>query len=247
VRRLKLTIAYDGTDYHGWQVQPGLATIQGVLQDVFAEIEKAPVHVEGSGRTDAGVHAEAQVAAVSIQNPIPPANLKKALNRLLPPAIRVNTVQEAPPSFHARYDAVSKTYHYRIWRGELVPPPLVRYCHHHPYPLDDAAVTAAARLFEGEFDFSAFAGSDETDALRRSKVRRIFSSSAERTGDLLVYKVNGSGFLKHMVRAIAGTLIEAGKGNLDAEGVLRLLGAPPGIKATHVAPARGLHLVRVFY
>src|SRR5678815_1643133 len=119
MRRVRLTIAYDGTDFHGWQVQPGLPTIQQHLEDIFAGIEKRPVHVAGSGRTDAGVHALAQVAAVSIENPIPPENLKKAVNRLLPPSIRVCAVQDVPPDFHPRYDAVSKTYEYRIWRGEI--------------------------------------------------------------------------------------------------------------------------------
>lgn len=247
MRRIRLTISYDGTDYHGWQVQPGLPTVQGVLQSVFEEIEKAPVHVEGSGRTDAGVHALAQVAAVSLRNPIPTENLKKALNRVLPPDIRVLLAEEVEAGFHARYDAKSKTYQYRIWRGDIVLPFDRRYVHHHPYPMSDEKFIDAARLFEGEFDFSAFAGKDETDALGRSKVRRIFSSKAERKGDLLVYTVNGSGFLKHMVRAIAGTLIEAGKGNADAARIQWLLSGPEGVKANPTAPARGLHLVRVFY
>lgn len=247
MRRIRLTISYDGTEYHGWQVQPGLPTVQGVLESVFAEIEKGPVHVQGSGRTDAGVHALAQVAAVSLSNPIPPPNLKKALNRLLPPDIRILSAEEAPEHFHARHHAISKTYQYRIWRAEVLPPFERRYVHYHPYPMDEGAFIAAAKLFEGEHDFSAFAASDEIDALGRSKVRRIFASSAERSGDLLVYKVNGSGFLKHMVRAIVGTLIETGKGNIDNARVRWLLSAVEGAKATPVAPARGLHLVRVFY
>src|SRR4051794_3061596 len=122
MRRLKLTVSYDGTEFHGWQVQPGLPTIQWHLEQIFEGIDKRPVHVAGSGRTDAGVHALAQVAAVSLENPIPPPNLKKALNRLLPPAIRVTSVEEVHKSFHPRYDAISKTYEYRLWRGEIVPP-----------------------------------------------------------------------------------------------------------------------------
>ena len=247
VRRIRLTISYDGSAYNGWQVQPGLPTIQGTLEAVLAEIEKAPVHIAGSGRTDAGVHALAQVAAISISNPIPTPNLKKAMNRLLPPDIRVLEAEIVAESFHPRYDATSKTYEYRIWRGEVLPPFERAYLHHHPYPLDDAAFTGAARLFEGQHDFSAFAAADERDRTGRSKVRRIFSSSASRTSDLLVYRVNGSGFLKHMVRMIVGTLLEAGKGNSDEDRIRWLLSAPQGIKAIPAAPARGLYLVRVFY
>ena len=122
MRRVKLTLAYDGTEYNGWQVQPGLPTIQGTLEAAFLDIEKKHVHVAGSGRTDAGVHALAQIAAVSINNPIPPPNLKKALNRLLPPDIRVTCVEEVARDFHPRFDAVSKTYEYRLHRGEVCPP-----------------------------------------------------------------------------------------------------------------------------
>jgi tRNA pseudouridine38-40 synthase len=247
MRRIKLTISYDGTDYFGWQVQPDLPTIQSQLERVLREIEKRPVHVAGSGRTDAGVHAMAQVAAVSIENPIPVANLRKAMNRLLPPDIRVTSVEEVPEHFHPRYDAVSKTYEYRIWRGEVCSPFDRRYVHHHPYPVSDGAFIAAARLFVGEHDFTAFAASDERDVAGRSKVRRIFASAADRTGELLVYRVNGSGFLKHMVRNIVGILIEAGKGNADPDRIRWLLSAPPGVKANPTAPAKGLHLVQVQY
>ena len=247
LRRIRLTIAYDGTDYHGWQVQPGLPTIQGILEAAFDDIEKRPVKVEGSGRTDAGVHALAQVAAVSIKNPIPVANLKKALNRLLPRDIRVLEAREAAPDFHPRYDATSKTYEYRIWRGEVLPPFELRWTHHHPYPANIDAFVTTAPLFEGEHDFSAFAAADDSDVRGRSKVRTIFSSRAEQTGDLLIYRVNGSGFLKHMVRNIVGTLLEAAKGNADPARVRLLLSAPAGVKANPMAPACGLRLVRVFY
>src|SRR5438067_9391959 len=152
MRRIKLTIAYDGTDFHAWQVQPGLATIQGTLEQVFAEIEGRPVHVAGSGRTDAGVHALCQTAAVSLDNPIPLSNLRKAANRLLPPSIRVLTAEESAAGFHPRYDAVSKTYEYRIFRGEVCPPLEWRYVHHYPYRLEMERMIALARLIEGEHD-----------------------------------------------------------------------------------------------
>jgi tRNA pseudouridine38-40 synthase len=247
LRRIKLTIAYDGTAYHGWQVQPGLPTIQGTLETVFAEIEKQSVSVAGSGRTDAGVHALAQVAAVTIRNPIPVPNLKKALNRFLPRDIRVTAVDEVHETFHPRYDAISKTYEYRIWRGEVCSPFDQLYVHHHPYPMSDSLFIAAAPLFEGEYDFTAFSAADDRDAEERSKVRRIFRSAAQCSGDLLTYRVTGSGFLKHMVRNIAGTLIEAGKGNAAPERIRYLLSAPPGVRAVPRAPASGLFLVEVVY
>lgn len=247
MRRVKLTIAYDGTEFYGWQVQPSLPTIQSLLEQIFAGIEKRPVHVAGSGRTDAGVHALAQVAAVSIENPIPVANLKKAVNRLLPPAIRILRVEEVHPDFHPRFDAVSKTYEYRIWRGEIVSPFDQRFVHHFPFPMSDNAFCTAAHVFTGDHDFSAFAAADDRDAKGRTKVRNIFRSEAVRSGDLLTYSVTGSGFLKHMVRNLVGTLLEAGKGNLSEENILALLDPAKRLRANPTAPARGLFLVNVRY
>ena len=247
MRRIRITVSYDGTDFHGWQVQPGLATIQGALETVLGEMEGAPVHVEGSGRTDAGVHALAQVAAFSLANPIPVPNLRKAMNRVLPRDIRVLDVAEAAENFHPRFGAVAKTYEYRILRAEVCPPFDRRYVHHHPYPLEEATMIAAAPLLEGEHDFSAFAASDERDELGHSKVRRIFSSTLERCGDRLIYRVRGSGFLKHMVRNIVGVLFEIGKGNLSADDLLARLRPACGIAAGPTAPARGLFLISVEY
>lgn len=246
MRRVKLIISYDGTDYCGWQVQPERPTIQGFLQDAFSEIEKRPVHVVGSGRTDAGVHALAQVAAATIHNPLPLPNLKKALNRLLPPAIRVTEVSEAAEDFHPRHDAISKTYEYRIYRGEVCSPFERRYVHHHPFPLNEGLLIAAAPVFQGEHDFSAFAASDASDEKGRSKIRRIFSSAASLEGERLVYRVTGSGFLKHMVRNMTGTLIEVGKRNLSRDQLAELLSSP-NRKAAPRAPACGLFLISVEY
>src|SRR5487761_2041918 len=145
MRRIRITLAYDGTEYYGWQVQPGLPTIQGAVESVVSEIEEATVKVEASGRTDAGVHALAQVAAFSLENPIPAPNLEKAMNRLLPRDIRVLTVDEAPETFHPRYDATAKTYEYRILRAAICSPFERRYVHHHPYPLDEARIFELAR------------------------------------------------------------------------------------------------------
>ncbi len=247
MRRIRITVSYDGTEYHGWQVQPGLATIQGTLETVLGEMEGSPVHVEGSGRTDAGVHALAQVAAFSLKNPIPAPNLKKAMNRVLPRDIRVLDVAEAAENFHPRFDAIAKTYEYRILRAEICSPFERRYVHHHPYPLNEAAMIGAAGLIEGEHDFSPFAASDDRDELGRSKVRRIFSSTLERCGDRLIYRVRGSGFLKHMVRNIVGVLFEIGKGNLTRDDLLARLQPGCGIPAGPAAPARGLFLVAVEY
>ncbi|HLX45921.1 MAG TPA: tRNA pseudouridine(38-40) synthase TruA [Bryobacteraceae bacterium] len=247
MRRVRVTVSYDGTDFHGWQVQPGLATIQGTIENVLAEIEGAAVHVDASGRTDAGVHALAQVAAFALANPIPVENLRKAMNRLLPRDIRILDAAEADGDFHPRYAAVAKTYEYRIHRAEICPPFERRYVHHHPYLLDEEGMVELAPLLEGEHDFSAFAASDERDELGLSKVRRIFSSLACRQGDRLIYRVRGSGFLKHMVRNIVGVLLEVGKGNLQRDDVLARLQPGCAIPAGPTAPARGLFLVSVEY
>jgi len=247
MRRIRITVSYDGTDYHGWQVQPGLATIQRVLEDTLSQIEGDVVHVDGSGRTDAGVHARAQVAAFRLANPIPLANLKKAMNRLLPRDIRVLEAAEVDDSFHPRYNAIAKTYEYRMLRAEICPPFDRKYVYHYPFPLDEVRMIEAARLLEGEHDFTAFAAADPVDGLGRSKVRRIFSSCLVREGDRLIYRVRGSGFLKHMVRNIVGVLLEAGKGNLGAAGIEARLKPGCKIPAGPSAPARGLFLVGVEY
>lgn len=247
MRRIRITVSYDGTEYHGWQVQPGLATVQAALEGVLSQIEGAEVHIDGSGRTDAGVHALAQVAAFNLTNPIPLPNLKKAMNRLLARDIRVMETAEAEASFHPRYDATAKTYEYRILRAEICPPFDRRYVYHYPYPLDEARMIQAARLLEGEHDFSAFAAADPADGLGRSKVRRIFSSCLVRDGDRLIYRVRGSGFLKHMVRNILGVLLEAGKGNLTNADIEARLQPGCMIPAGPSAPARGLFLIGVEY
>ncbi len=247
MRRIRITVSYDGTGFHGWQVQPGLPTIQHELQTVLGEIEGRPVEVAGSGRTDAGVHALAQVAAFSFENPIPVDNLRRAMNRLLPRAIRITSVQETDPEFHPRFAAKAKTYEYRIWRAEICPPMQRLYVCHHPYPLDEKRMAELAPVFEGDHDFSAFAASDEKDALGATKVRHILASTLRREGDELIYQVRGSGFLKHMVRMMTGTLLEVGKGNLDQAALLeRLKPGYPG-KSGPALRACGLRLVSVEY
>ncbi len=246
MRTLKLTLAYDGTDFHGWQVQPGLPTIQGELERVLGEIEGKPVPVAGSGRTDAGVHALAQVASLSLENPIPLLNLRRAMNRLLAPAIRVLEVEEAPPGFHARFSARFKLYEYRLWRGEICPPMSWRYLCHHPYPLDLEAMREAAPQFEGTHDFRSLAAAGEEDE-QTNTVRTVLSSRLEIDGDLLRYRVCGAGFLHHMVRNMVGTLLEVGKGNCRPADIARILASADRTQAGPTAAARGLFLVEVGY
>jgi tRNA pseudouridine38-40 synthase len=236
MRRIKIIVSYDGSDYHGWQVQPGLPAIEG-----------GAVQVAGSGRTDAGVHALAQVAAFSIENPIPVDNLRRAMNRVLPRDIRVLSVEEAALDFHPRFQAKRKTYEYRIFRGEICSPFERRYVCHHPYPLAVEEMIALAPMLEGEHDFTAFAASDDRDELEASKVRTIYCSRLELAGDRLMYRVTGSGFLKHMVRNIVGVLLEAGKGNVDRAGLLARLEPGCEIPPGPAAPARGLFLMSVEY
>jgi tRNA pseudouridine38-40 synthase len=246
-RRIRVVLTYDGTEFHGWQVQPGLPTIQGVLEEIISSIEGKAVHVAGSGRTDAGVHALAQVAAFSIGNPIPVDNLQRAVNRLLPPAIRVLEAMETHTGFHPRFDALAKTYQYTLYRAALCSPFQWRYVHHYPYPLNEDAMIAAARIFEGEHDFTAFTASDSKYEEGKSCIRRIFHSELVRGGDVLIYTVRGSGFLKHMVRNIVGTLIETGRGNLNASAISDIFRADYAGKAGPTAPAKGLVLKSVEY
>lgn len=257
MRNLRLLVSYDGTDFHGWQRQPDTPTVQGRLEAILAKITGVPVHVWGSGRTDTGVHALNQVANFKTECPIPCENLLKALNNLLPPSVRVKRVEQAPERFHARYDVRSKTYRYRILQAPICSPFLWRFVCHHPFPLDHKEMAEAARLFEGEHDFTSFAGSegraDESEVgasmAPHSMVRKIFSSRLlwrPRTS-ILVYEVRGSGFLHHMVRNIVGTLMEVGRGKLAPRDVIRILEARDRTQAGPTAPAQGLCLVKVEY
>ncbi len=247
MRILRFEVAYDGTDFHGWQVQPGLPTVQGILQDVIGTIEEKPVQVLGSGRTDAGVHALAQVAAVALDNPIPPDNFRRAVNRLLPSSVRISKISETNPDFHPRFHARRKTYQYRIYRDEVCSPFLRHFVYHLPYPLNEAAIAEAAPLLEGEHDFTSFAACDKTDAVAGSRRRTIFGSACAREENILAYTVTGSGFLKHMVRNIVGVLLEVGKGNLSQADLLARLKPASGILPGPAVPACGLFLVSVDY
>lgn len=250
MRNLKLILSYDGSEFSGWQVQPDATTVQGTLASAIGRITGEKVLPQGSGRTDAGVHALAQVVTFVTESSVPTANFVKALNDILPASVRVLEVTEAPPDFHARHSARAKTYHYRIYRGTICPPFLARYVWHFPYPLDENAMARAAGLLVGEHDFTSFAAVDPErgrEGETASNVRRIFSSSWERRGEEFVYTVRGSGFLHHMVRNLVGTFILVGKGTLAVEDVRRILEARDRSAAGATAPASGLYLVNVEY
>ena|SRR5579859_1051373 len=252
----KLTLTYDGTNYHGWQVQPGLLTIQGELQSALQRILGESPLPQGSGRTDAGVHALGQVASLALDAPIPADNLQRALNRTLPAAIRVLQAEQVMDSFHARHSAMAKTYEYRIFRGRLCSPFLAPYVHHCLWPLDSAALDQSARDVVGEHDFASLAASDpdsterssDPDVEERSTTRTIFSSKwTEAPGDLLIYRVRGNGFLHHMVRNLVGTMLEIARGQFPAGSMPGILEARARSAAGPTAPARGLFLHSVEY
>jgi tRNA pseudouridine38-40 synthase len=249
-RNLKLTLSYDGTDYSGWQVQPAASTIQGTLASAIGRLTGENVLPQGSGRTDAGVHALAQVASFSTCSTIPAENFAKALNDILPASIRVLDAAEMPEAFHARKSAHAKTYRYRIYRAPICPPFHARWVWHFPYPLDETEMGSATALVEGEHDFTSFAAVDPERGSQNeevSNVRTIFSSNFERCGDELIYTVRGSGFLHHMVRNLVGTFILVGKRTLKPSDLTRILEARNRSAAGATAPASGLFLVSVEY
>ena len=268
-----LTLAYDGTDFQGWQVQPGLPTVQGELQAALGRVTGESPLPQGSGRTDAGVHALAQVASFPLAAPIPPENLLRALNRTLPSSIRISKTSTARSAFHARHSAVAKTYEYRLLLAHDCSPFLARYVSACPWPLSFETLQAAARLFVGEHDFASFAATDpdrahrilaeeeepeDLDATRSTpaavkagSIRTILESTWEQrstdAGELLVYRVRGNGFLHHMVRNLVGTMIDVARGQLALEDIPRILAARSRSEAGPTAPARGLFLHSVDY
>jgi tRNA pseudouridine38-40 synthase len=261
-RNLKITLAYDGSEFHGWQIQPEMPTMQGTLADCLKRLTGEDVLPQGSGRTDTGVHALAQVASVYLETAIPERNFVVALNNLLPRTIRVSSVAEMPAEFHARHSARAKTYRYRIYRGDICPPFLARYVCHDPYPMNEEALMRASESVVGTHDFTSFAASDPernariaagtaNDAEARfgsvSNVRTIHSSQWMRTDQELIYTVRGDGFLHHMVRNLVGTFLLVGKGSLKIADVPAILEARNRSAAGPTAAACGLYLVNVEY
>jgi len=246
----KLLLQYDGTDFHGWQIQEGHRTVQGELTQALSLIDGRTVNVHGSGRTDAGVHAEGQVASVEVQREITTVKLRAAINGNTGRDVRVINVDTVPDDFHARYSALEKTYVYRVVNGPVISPFWYRYAHHDARPLDLERMKAASELFRGEHDWTAFsaAQSDVEDRVRTVTRVEILERADERShGALIEVRVSANGFLRYMVRAIAGTLMAVGRGELDCDALVNALetGARPTAAVT--APACGLTLVSVRY
>ena len=249
-RNFKSILSYDGTDFCGWQIQPQHPTIQGVLAEAIERVTGERVLPQGSGRTDAGVHALAQVASFGLESPIPTQNLAGALNNTLPISIRVLAIEEVALGFHARHSAKAKTYEYRIFRASVCPPFVARFVYAHPYPLDEDAMCAAAKAVIGEHDFTSFAAVDPErgkDNIEIDNVRTIYSSEWRREGDLLTYRVRGNGFLHHMVRNLVGTFLLVGKGSISANAIASILQARRRSEAGATVPASGLFLMSVEY
>lgn len=257
MRNIKLTLAYDGTDFSGWQAQPGQPTIQGALTDVLEKLTQQRLMIHAAGRTDAGVHAAGQVVNFKTQSSLAAEEFQQAFNALLPPSIRVNTAEEVGPDFHSRWDALAKTYRYRIFRGRVVPPFAWKYIVHDRYELNFDAMAEAARVFIGEQDFSTFAAStgSEEDDRERTTLRTIYRSEWLRspTGNShaaeqeWAYVVRGKSFLRHMVRKMVGTLLEVGRGKLAVEDLPKLLALRDRSRSGPTAPAQGLCLEEVEY
>jgi tRNA pseudouridine38-40 synthase len=247
MRTLKLTLEYDGSDFVGWQRQADGVSVQGLLEDALAPFEAAPVTVHGAGRTDAGVHALGQVASVTLAAAHPPETLQRALNAVLPPAVRVRTAVEVASGFHARFSAVGKVYEYRIVSAPFVSPFLYRYAWHVPMRLDLAPMREAAAVLAGTHDFAAFqaAGSAVSSTIRT--IRDVEWEPGEGHSHPLVMRIEGDGFLRHMVRTIAGTMVEIGIGRWAASRMGEILSSRDRGQAGPTAPAAGLFLVRVDY
>ena len=259
MRQLKLTVAYDGTDLVGWQRQSAGTSVQGLLEEALTRIEGAPVRVAGAGRTDAGVHALAQVASCASTATLDCGTLRRALNAMLPPAVRVLGVEEVDAGFHARFSARGKAYRYVLVEGPVVSPFAARYAWHVPHALDLAAMDAGALRMAGTHDFSGF---QSTGSLVPHAVRTVTEATvtdvtpapgmpmqlaAAAGARVLAFDVAADGFLRHMVRAMAGTLVDIGAGRRDPSSVDGILAQRARAAAGATAPAHGLWLVRVNY
>ena len=244
----KITLQYDGTDFHGWQMQGDLRTVQGELTDTLSQIDSRPVIVHGSGRTDAGVHAQGQVASVNLQKEITAEKLRAAINGNVGKDLRAMEVEIVSDDFHARYSAIDKTYRYRIVNGRVISPFLVRYAHHEARPLDVVRITEVARLFLGEHDWTAFS-SAQSDS--ETKVRTIttldVSEHCDEGSRIIDVSITAEGFLRYMVRSIVGTLMAVGRGELSDEIVQRAIDTGDRILVGATAPACGLTLMCVRY
>src|SRR5580700_3932695 len=249
MRYFKLTIAYDGTDFHGWQIQTGKPTIQGEIVNVLQRLTEEKIVLHGAGRTDAGVHALGQVGSFRTQSGLSAQDFHRALNALLPPTIRIAAAEEVGPDFNARWSARGKTYRYRMYRGRVLPPMLWRYVLYYPFPLDEEAMREAAARFVGIHDFSSFAastGSEDADK-ERNMEREIFSAELTRSedGEELWFTVHGRSFLRYMVRKMVGALLEVGRGELAPDDIDRLYTLRDRSRSGPTVPPQGLFMVSV--
>ena len=247
MRNLKVTLQYDGTDFVGWQRQDTGVSIQGLLEDALAPIEGAAVVVHGAGRTDAGVHALAQIATFGLHASIDAATLVRALNGVLPPAVRVTAAEDVDQGFHARFSAVGKVYEYRLVNAPFISPFLHRYAWHVPGRLDLAAIRDASRLLTGRRDFEAFQGSGSDVASTVRTIHALEWQDGHGHDEPTIVRIQGDGFLRHMVRNIVGTLVEIGSGRWPAAEMTSILESRNRARAGRTAPALGLFLVRVLY
>src|SRR5438874_12231610 len=264
MRTIRLLIQYDGTDFVGWQRQASGTSIQGVIEDALSKIEGGAVTLHGAGRTDAGVHAAGQVASARLATPLDDETLAQALNANLPPTVRVFGLVTVADDFHARFRARSKTYEYRIWNGAVVPPFIRQFVWHVPQPLAVEPMQRAADALVGEHDFAAFQG---TGSAVHTTVRTVTSarwlpspaagapafsrvppsSELSTSGRLLTFEICGEGFLRHMVRAVSGTLVEIGQGRRGPDDIPRVLATRDRSQAGRTAPACGLFLMKIDY
>lgn len=240
----KLILEYDGTNYHGWQLQKTAVTIQGTLEAVLSQIFSEAIRVRVAGRTDTGVHALGQVATFKAEKPIDCYRLQRTLNGLLPRDIVVKQVEEVVDTFSPRFDALSRTYRYQIWNHRWPSAIWARYSWHVPFPLSIEGMNQAAPLLIGEHDFSSFQGADWIEHNPR---RTVLRSVVRQEGEFLVYEVEGRSFLRHMVRNIVGTLVDVGRGALSIEDFATIFAACDRTRAGVNAPPQGLFLVTITY
>lgn len=244
MRNLLLTLSFDGTAYHGWQVQENALTVQQTLQDALEHICGVRDNIVGCSRTDSGVHANMYCCNLRTEHTIPCERLTAALNAVLPKDIAVSACREVPYDFHARYDCTSKQYIYKIWNSPNKNPFLYNYSLHYKYPIDAEMLDSQARLYVGEYDFSSFCASGSSVV---STVRNVTNAGVARDGDMLVFTVEANGFLYNMVRIMVGTLIDISSGKLEKDTIGDIIAAKNRAFAGFTAPAHGLYLNKVNY
>ncbi|MCD6518286.1 MAG: tRNA pseudouridine(38-40) synthase TruA [Candidatus Aminicenantes bacterium] len=242
VKNFKITVCYDGTDYHGWQIQPRKKTIQGVIEDALYLFKSKRIKLIGAGRTDAGVHAAAQVAHFKADLHYSENELLRALNGNLPPDIRILKVEISDKEFHARKQAKSKIYQYRIYNAPDITPFETRYALYHPAPLDIRKMQEAASLFIRKDDFTSFSSNR-----LRHPIKNVTRSEIKKQGKMILYTVEADGFLMYMARTMAGALLAAGRGKISLDRIDQLFKEKKRSPLTPTAPARGLCLLKVSY